>query len=609
MLLLPRTLFALATCLSFLPATQGQSPSSPGFAIVESKIYPGASISFKETNICETTKGVKGFSGYVNLPPSPADGRGVPISTWFWFFEARNSPNTSPLTVWLQGGPGSPSSPAAVGENGPCRVLSNSRDTASNPWSWNTNSNMLYIDQPAETGFSYSSLVNGTINAPKSPFTVGEPQATNSSIIAGTFSSQSHTFAPNTTDVTAAAMWQFLQVFQEFPTKGYSCGHGKISIWGESYGGHYVPTYSSYILAQNEKIRRGELAKTFRPLNIETVGLINACIDAETQIPKYPLMAVNNTYGIKIYNDTVHASTVSSLPQCMGMVKTCRTMAKSQDPQGWGSNSAVNKACFDAFQFCFGNVAREDDLGLLDSAINKFDIAGHKLFNFPPRWAAGYLNDGDVHRALGVPLNFTGYSTTVSQAFGVSGDFMKGRNLAILGELLDQDIQVALVYGDRDYQCNWYGGQAVSLAIKSKLSAGFQRAGYTYLQTNESYVGGLVRQYGKLSFSRVFNAGHEVPYFQAETAWQIFDRASSHKDVATGQLAANDSTYATKGKDSASTTGDVPFNFEGTVSCYFWDMQETCTPQQAALVANGSAIMKDYLLIGAKLADGTELKF
>lgn len=25
---------------------------------------------------------------------------------WFWFFEARNSPATAPLALWLNGGPG-----------------------------------------------------------------------------------------------------------------------------------------------------------------------------------------------------------------------------------------------------------------------------------------------------------------------------------------------------------------------------------------------------------------------------------------------------------------------------------------------------------------------
>jgi hypothetical protein len=39
-------------------------------------------------------------------------------------------------------------------------------------------------------------------------------------------------------------------------------------------------------------------------------------------------------------------------------------------------------------------------------------------------------------------------------AFALSGDFVRGKNLAILGQLLDRGVKVALMYGDRDYQCN-----------------------------------------------------------------------------------------------------------------------------------------------------------
>jgi carboxypeptidase D len=39
-------------------------------------------------------------------------------------------------------------------------------------------------------------------------------------------------------------------------------------------------------------------------------------------------------------------------------------------------------------------------------------------------------------------------------AFLKTGDFVRGHNLAILGSLIDSGVKVALMYGDRDYQCN-----------------------------------------------------------------------------------------------------------------------------------------------------------
>jgi carboxypeptidase C (cathepsin A) len=62
------------------------------------------------------------------------------------------------------------------------------------------------------------------------------------------------------------------------------------------------------------------------------------------------------------------------------------------------------------------------------------------------------------------------------------------------------------VYGDQDYQCNWLGGEAISKAIAGGPE--FEKAGYDEIRTNASYVGGVVRQYGNLSFTRVFQAGH-----------------------------------------------------------------------------------------------------
>ena len=44
--------------------------------------------------------------------------------------------------------------------------------------------------------------------------------------------------------------------------------------------------------------------------------------------------------------------------------------------------------------------------------------------------------------------------TNCVSVFDASGDFIKGHGLDYLGKLLDKGVKVALVYGDRDYQCN-----------------------------------------------------------------------------------------------------------------------------------------------------------
>jgi carboxypeptidase C (cathepsin A) len=70
--------------------------------------------------------------------------------------------------------------------------------------------------------------------------------------------------------------------------------------------------------------------------------------------------------------------------------------------------------------------------------------------------------------------------------------------------ILESGIKVALVFGDRDYACNWVGGEEVSLAVSYAGSDQFRSAGYADIQTNSHYVGGAVRQYGNFSFSRIY---------------------------------------------------------------------------------------------------------
>ena len=119
-----------------------------------------------QTQVCETTKGVRTYSGFVHMPGRLlSDVGGFNISTYFIYFEARNNASTAPLAIYLAGGPGEASIYSALAsESGPCYVNLDSNATELNPWSFNNDVNMLYIDQPVQTGFSYDALVSATFN-------------------------------------------------------------------------------------------------------------------------------------------------------------------------------------------------------------------------------------------------------------------------------------------------------------------------------------------------------------------------------------------------------------------------------------------------------------
>jgi hypothetical protein len=63
---------------------------------------------------------------------------------------------------------------------------------------------------------------------------------------------------------------------------------------------------------------------------------------------------------------------------------------------------------------------------------------------------------------------------------------------------------------------------------------GYDTAGFTNISTSDGIVHGQVKQAGLFSFLRIYEAGHEVPFYQPLASLEIFERALKQVDVATG---------------------------------------------------------------------------
>ncbi|KAJ0336300.1 hypothetical protein COL922a_008133 [Colletotrichum nupharicola] len=70
---------------------------------------------------------------------------------------SKKSNETRELFFWLNGGPGCSSFIGLVQENGPFTWFPSAYRPVYNIYSWSLLSNMLYVDQPAGTGFSVGS--------------------------------------------------------------------------------------------------------------------------------------------------------------------------------------------------------------------------------------------------------------------------------------------------------------------------------------------------------------------------------------------------------------------------------------------------------------------
>lgn len=77
--------------------------------------------------------------------------------------ESRSDPDTAPVILWLNGGPGCSSIGGGfMSELGPFYPLPPDGDDASgpslqeNPFAWNAEASVLFLESPAFVGFSYS---------------------------------------------------------------------------------------------------------------------------------------------------------------------------------------------------------------------------------------------------------------------------------------------------------------------------------------------------------------------------------------------------------------------------------------------------------------------
>lgn len=164
----------------------------------------------------------------------------------------------------------------------------------------NNNVNMLYIDQPVSTGFSYNSLVNSTLNFLTQEILPIDPQngtiEESPVLVTGTLPDQSIANTANNSVWAAKALWQFSQVwFGEFPE--YNTTDDRISVWGNSYGGFYAPATVSYFQMQNEKIKNNTAGyENSVYLNIDALGITNGT----HHLPRSELIPITDIFGIRL---------------------------------------------------------------------------------------------------------------------------------------------------------------------------------------------------------------------------------------------------------------------------------------------------------------------
>ncbi|KAF9011691.1 alpha/beta-hydrolase [Cyathus striatus] len=397
-------LFALQALVNATPIKESTSLHKR----FESSIIKDVNMRFiADSGVCETTPGVHQMSGYIDV--------GTNMSMWFWFFEARESPETAPFTLWLNGGPGCSSMIGLFQENGPCQVNADGKTTTLNPFSWNNISNMIYIDQPIGTGFSFGT---DTVNS---------------------------TFA------AAPFVWQAFQVlfespqFSKFQSREWVMHDNDLFIFAtESYGGHYGPEFVTFFDEQNTKIQAGTLKG--EEINVSALMINNGWYDPLLQNQAYVDFAFNAPGYGQLQSDSV----LKKLNDSFFKPNGCRDQELAC--YAAGNSSSSNAICIKADNFCVDNVF-VPAVGDRDSD----DLRQNSSALFPPEFYVNFLRQPDIMQKIGAQVKYQECPDAPFELFEKTGDDARTL-LPQLGDLANSKLKMLIWAGDADINCNWLGG-------------------------------------------------------------------------------------------------------------------------------------------------------
>ncbi|CAI9104980.1 OLC1v1003786C1 [Oldenlandia corymbosa var. corymbosa] len=325
-------------------------------------------------------------AGYFSLPQT------VGARMFYFFFESRGNNNTDPVVIWLTGGPGCGSELALFYENGPFHITKD-LSLVWNNFGWDTVSNIIYVDQPTGTGFSYSSSDDDLRHDEKG---------------------------------VSNDLYNFLQAFFKLHPE---YAKNDFYITGESYAGHYIPALAG-------RINQGNQKKEGITINLKGFAIGNGLTNPAIQYEYLTQFALDN----KLISQSDYKGFNSSVAELEQAIQAC-------DSDG-GDN------CDNAFYL--GNDLFQSILDIAGD-INYYDIrkkcVGSLCYDFSN--LETFLNEDTVKEALGVGnIDYVSCSSTVYDQ--MIDDWMQNLEVGIPA-LLEEGVKVLIYAGEYDLICNWLG--------------------------------------------------------------------------------------------------------------------------------------------------------
>lgn len=360
-----------------------EEPAAPG-ELVERRVQLPVAMGRSEAEVPLEELGH--HAGYYRLPHTHA------ARMFYFLFESRGRDRGQPVVLWLTGGPGCSSELALFYENGPFKIANN-LSLIWNDYGWDKVSNLIYVDQPTGTGFSYSTDLRDLRFGEKG---------------------------------VADDLYDFLQAFfREHP----DLLENDFYITGESYAGHYIP-------AAAERVHRGNKEASGLHINLKGFAIGNGLTDPAIQYGAYADYALQ----MGIIGERAHNTINKLVPACNLGIKLC------------GYAGAI--PCIASYAVCNSIFT---SILLLAGNVNYYDIRkqceGSLCYDFSNM--DKFLNEKSVRDAIGVGnKKFISCSPLVYEA--MIADWMKNLEVGIPA-LVEDGIRVLIYAGEYDLICNWLG--------------------------------------------------------------------------------------------------------------------------------------------------------
>ncbi|KAH0599975.1 hypothetical protein MHUMG1_02765 [Metarhizium humberi] len=410
---------------------------------------------------------IKMHAGHIEVTPETNG------NLFFWHFQNNHIANRQRTVIWLNGGPGCSSEDGALMEVGPYRVTKDNALTLNNG-TWNEFANLLFVDNPVGTGFSYvdtNSYIHG-LNAMATQFI---------------------TF-----------LEKFFALFPEYESDD-------LYIAGESYAGQHIPYIARAILDRNKSKSRAET------WNLGGLLIGNGWISPQDQSSAYLKFSLERGL-IEKGSDNAQ--------QLQQMQRICdKEMSIDPGHVDYPECESILNKILELTRVGSGD---QECINMYDVRLR--DSAPSCGMNWPPdlKYVGPYLRQPQVISALNLDKQRnTGWQECNSM---VNANFRNQNATASISLLPDilKEVPILLFSGAEDLICNHVGTEELISNLAWNEGKGFEVTPGNWAPrrqwTFEGEVAGFWQEARNLTYVLFHNASHMVPFDYPRRSRDMLDR-------------------------------------------------------------------------------------